>query len=274
MKNLKSENNSDSIHQDGTKVQCARMQIVFVHGWGMNSAIWDSFIAQLPETLEPVCVDLLGHGEFNQQKFTELQEQVDHLYEQTKKLEGPVIWVGWSLGVLPILEMARQFPQKVSKLVMMAASPCFVTQAGWNSAVDESVFDLFANNLQQNIEKTLQRFLSLQVQGMEASRDVLRELRAAILSQGLPSQSALMSGLNVLKTTDLRDLLSELITPQLWLLGAKDTLVPASLNDYLSVQEGVRSHIIDGSAHLPFISHSEEVMQQLLDFIHSESIND
>ncbi|MCK4708268.1 MAG: alpha/beta fold hydrolase, partial [Gammaproteobacteria bacterium] len=192
----------------------------------------------------------------------------------TSILNGPAVWIGWSLGALPVVELARQFPHLVSKVVLIASNPCFVTRDDWEFAVEESVFDLFAENLQQNIEKTLQRFLSLQVQGLEQSREVLRLLRSAIKKQGLPAPAALDAGLNILKTTDLRDQLAQLTMPQYWLLGDRDTLVPASLNDYLSVQPGIKSHIISGSAHLPFISHTEEVMQQFLAYIDLESTND
>lgn len=258
-----------------TKNQCARVQCIFVHGWGMNSAVWNAFIEQLPEYIEPICIDLLGHGEFNQEGFDDLQDLVEHLFEQSKSLlKEPAIWVGWSLGALPILELSRQSPELVSKVVVMTSNPCFVKREGWDAAVDESVFDLFAENLQQDIEKTLQRFLSLQVRGMEQSREVLRVLREAISKKGLPSTNALTAGLTVLKSVDLRELVNRLDMPQCWLLGENDSLVPAELNQYLSVQAGVKSHIISGSAHLPFISHTEEVMQLFLAFVLSENIND
>lgn len=248
---------------------------MFVHGWGMNSAVWDSFINKLPDYIEPLCIDLPGHGRFNQMDFNSLQDLVDHLLQQSVSvLSGPAIWVGWSLGALPVLELARQQPEKVKALCLLASNPCFVVRDDWQAAVEESVFDLFAENLQQNIEKTLQRFLSLQVRGMAESRDVLRVLRAAIVGQGLPSSAALSAGLTLLKSTDLRGQLASLAVPQYWLLGESDSLVPAALNDYLSVQSGIKSHIIGGAAHLPFISHTEEVMQQLLIIIDSDCFHD
>jgi len=234
----------------------------------MNTAVWDTFIKRLPDNIEPLCIDLPGHGEFNQSDFASLQDLVQHLLLQTEQvIKGSAIWVGWSLGALPVLELARQHPGRVCKVVLMASNPCFVIRDDWQTAVDESVFDVFAANLQQNTEKTLQRFLSLQVRGMDESRDVLRVLRQAIVGQGLPSSSALSAGLNVLKSCDLRAQLERLAMPQYWLLGENDNLVPAGLGEYLGVHAGVKSHIISGSAHLPFISHAEEVMQLFLEFV-------
>ena len=173
-----------------------------------------------------------------------------------------------------MLELAKQNPELVDKMLLLAANPCFVVRDDWQNAVEESVFDLFAENLQNNIEKTLQRFLSLQVQGMAESRDVLRTLRAAIIKQGLPSAKALEAGLQILKESDLRPRLSLLSQPQHWILGERDSLVPVGLNEFLSIQDDVKSHIIRGSAHLPFVSHTEEVMQQLLDLIPIETTNE
>ena len=248
---------------------------MFVHGWGMNSAIWSSFIEQLPDYIEPICIDLPGHGEFNEKVLSGLSDLVEHLDRQSDLLlTAPAIWIGWSMGALPVLKLASQRPEKVSKLCLIATNPCFVKRDDWKTAVDESVFDLFADNLKSNIEKTLQRFLSLQVQGMEAARDVLRVLRQNIIDKGLPSSEALEAGLQILKTTDLRQDVRELKVPQLWLLGERDSLVPVCLKENLSIQSGMNSHIICGSAHLPFISHAEETMQKLLAYIESESVND
>ena len=245
----------------------SRLQCVFVHGWGMNSAIWQPFIDQLPKQIEPVCIDLPGHGKFNQQSFSTLQDLTDHLSEQTKSLPGPAIWVGWSLGVLPILQLAQQQPEKVSRLIAFSSNPRFVASENWAHGVEEAVFDLFAENLKANIEKTLQRFLSLQVQGMKDSRELLRQLRQMILERGLPSAEALTAGLDVLKQTDLRELINQLEQPLDWWLGDKDTLVPVSLNDYLTCLSLVKSHIIAGAAHLPFISHADQLLPGFLDFI-------
>ncbi len=243
------------------------MQCVFVHGWGMNSAIWQPFIDKLPKHIETLCIDLPGHGEFNQHRFSVLQDLTDHLIEQTKSLSGSAIWIGWSLGMLPVLQLARQQPEKVSRLIAFSSNPRFVADDSWLHGVEEAVFDLFAENLQANTEKTLQRFLSLQVQGMKDSRELLRQLRQTILQRGLPSAAALTAGLEILKQTDLRELVNQLDQSIDWWLGDKDTLVPASLDDYLSCLSQVKSHIIAGAAHLPFISHTDQLLPGFLDFI-------
>jgi len=260
------EKSSDSIHHDAKKGQ-SEMRCVFVHGWGMNSAIWQPFINKLPKNIKPLCIDLPGHGEFNQHSFSTLQDLTDHLIERTKSLQGPAIWVGWSLGLLPILQLAQQQSEKVSRLIAFSSTPRFVASEDWGHGVEEAVFDLFAENLQDNTEKTLQRFLSLQVQGMNDSRELLRQLRQTMLHRGLPSAEALTAGLDVLKQTDLRELVNQLDKPIDWWLGDKDTLVPASLNDYLSSLSCVKSHIIAGAAHLPFISHADQLLPGFLDFI-------
>lgn len=261
-----SEKSSDSIHHDADQGQ-SKLRCIFVHGWGMNSAIWQPFIDKLPKNIETLCIDLPGHGKFNQQTFSSLQDLTNHLIEQTKSLPGPATWVGWSLGMLPILQLAQQQPEKVSQLIAFSSNPLFVASENWVHGVEEAVFDLFAENLQANTEKTLQRFLSLQVQGMNDSRELLRKLRQTILQRGLPSAEALTAGLEILKQADLRELINQLDQPIDWWLGDKDTLVPASLNDYLTSLSQVKSHIIAGAAHLPFISHADQLLPGFLDFI-------
>lgn len=245
----------------------AKVKCVFVHGWAMNSAIWEPFIHRLPDNIEPYCIDLPGHGQFKDQAFESLDDLTVHLDQQSAELDESAIWVGWSLGVLPVLQLAAKRPDKVAKVFALASNPCFVVAENWSSGVDVSVFDQFADNLRDNIEKTLQRFLSLQVQGAGDMRNVLRHLRQTIASRGLPATTALNAGLEVLKQSDCRSLLNQIKQPQAWVLGERDTLIPSQLEDYLSGQLGLESHIISGAAHLPFLSHADEVQQLLTKFI-------
>ena len=70
--------------------------------------------------------------------------------------------------------------------------------------MERAVFDGFARDLAQDADGTLQRFALLQARGDTSARKVARRLQACTASTGSAEQAALVSGLELLRTTDLR----------------------------------------------------------------------
>jgi pimeloyl-[acyl-carrier protein] methyl ester esterase len=177
----------------------------------------------------------------------------------------PVLWVGWSLGGLAVLRLAELYPQRVAAAMLVATNPCFVSKQGWGCAVDESVFKQFALDLECNQQKTIRRFLALQVKGIDNVMNVVRQLQRSIQSRGMASASALSSGLEILLDSDLRQALSAIDCPVHWLLGAKDSLVPAELAIALKEEYAQQDvTVVSNASHAPFISHSELFVEQLV----------
>jgi len=177
----------------------------------------------------------------------------------------PSLWVGWSMGGMAVLRLAELYPQLLSSALLVATNPCFVTRPDWSSAVEASVFEQFASDLERHQEKTLRRFLALQVRGTEDAMSLLRQLQISLKSQGSASPEALKRGLDILVQTDLRQSLAGIDTPLHWLLGEKDALVPASLAGALKQDYHQKNVVVQEQAgHAPFLSHAEAFVRQLL----------
>ena len=235
---------------------------VFVHGWAMNSAVWDECVEQLPDWINVIVVDLPGHGTMTGVSASKLEDYVETL---APLVHQPVIWVGWSLGGLAVLRLAELYPQRVASALLVATNPCFVSQADWPCAVDEKVFDQFASDLKENQQKTIRRFLALQVKGLPDVMLVVRQLQQSMLSRGQASTQALAFALDILLETDLRQTLKTIDCPLHWLLGAKDTLVPGELAQVLQQQyEQQNVVLLPQASHAPFISHREDFVEQLI----------
>lgn len=236
---------------------------VFVHGWAMNSAVWDECIKLLPDWIDVILVDLPGHGSMAKVNASTLDDYVQALIPLVHR---PALWVGWSLGGLAVLRLAELYPQRVAAALLVATNPCFVSQADWDCAVDESVFNQFASDLDANQQKTIRRFLALQVKGLDDVMTVVRQLQQSIQLRGQASTQALTSGLGILLDSDLRQSLKDIECPLHWLLGAKDSLVPGGLAQVLQddyAQQSVSVH--PDASHAPFISQPEFFIRQLVD---------
>ena len=228
----------------------------------MNSAVWDECISRLPDWMDIILVDLPGHGAMADVRADSLDDYVQAL---SPLVHRPVLWVGWSLGGLAVLRLAELYPQRVAAAVLVATNPCFVCRPDWASAVDASVFDQFASDLTRQQEKTIRRFLALQVKGLPDAMSVVRPLQKSLQSRGAASAQALNAGLKILLETDFRQNLGNIDSPLHWILGAKDSLVPAALAEVLRDDYGQVDVVLQPQAsHAPFISHSDDFIRQLL----------
>jgi pimeloyl-[acyl-carrier protein] methyl ester esterase len=244
-----------------------KITCVFVHGWAMNGAVWQACFDLLPNWMDVVQVDLPGHGTMAEVKSESINDYVQALAGLVSR---PAIWVGWSLGGLALLQLARDYPERVAGLFMVASTPCFVRKHDWPCAVEEEVFQLFAESLTENVDATIKRFLALQVKGSGVAMSTIRELQQSLQQRGRPSLEALKSGLNILATTDLRSELAYLNCPITWLLGGRDALVPVSLAEALKILQPTINVLIEKeAAHAPFISHPENFASALIDFAES-----
>lgn len=177
----------------------------------------------------------------------------------------PVLWVGWSFGALVLMRLAELYPERVAALFLVAASPCFVQRSDWLAAVDKTTFIEFAKSLERDQQKTLSRFLSLQMQGVENARQSLRQLQQQMKKRGIASVAALTTGLQILLENDFRATVSRLDCPISWFFGDRDTLVPAALADAIHQLYGRHKIYFEaGAAHAPFFSHPQSFADALV----------
>jgi pimeloyl-[acyl-carrier protein] methyl ester esterase len=238
--------------------------LILLHGWGFNGEIWNDIAAELSQQWTVYQVDLPGHGRspMSEYRLPTLVEQL------ATDLPQKAVWIGWSLGGLLALAMARWQPAWVRALVLVASSPRFVTAADWPHAMPPTVLEHFAQQLQHDTMGTLHRFLALQVKGSQAARQQLRTLQALLKKTGVPQPEALQAGLTLLQNTDLRSELLQIRSPALLCLGGHDTLVPAAMGkDCQQWWPALHKVCIKPAAHIPFLSHPELFMPILQDFL-------
>ena len=237
--------------------------LVLLHGWGMNSAVWEPVMSQLNTQYRVTCVDLPGHG------FSQLDdEEAFALSDWSQAIAGTVphgaIWLGWSLGGLVALDAAIRQIVDIRGLFMMTATPSFMQRADWPCAMPEKTLTQFADNLKADVKTTLTRFLSLQIQGCDNARDLLKQLRSGFSQRPSATYHALETGLGFLRDTDLRHAIQQIDIPSHWVYGNRDTLTPACAADQIAtMMKNSTIQTINGAAHVPFLSHFEVVEQAI-----------
>jgi len=234
------------------------LQIVLIHGWAMNSAVWDELMDELAFSLPVVALDLPGYGqsamldkEYNLKNLAQAVEPVLTLAKRS-------IVLGWSLGGLVAMELATHFPKKIQQLILVGSSPRFVQAEDWPYAVEKEIFHQFANSLKQDINKTINRFMVLQMLGSASAKEDARKVSQRIKSQGEPVPEALDKGLDILLNEDRRQQLNDLHLPISLICGSRDTLVKKAALDELAKQKNIDLYVLSEAGHVPFVSHYEE----------------
>ncbi|MBD1582005.1 pimeloyl-ACP methyl ester esterase BioH [Pseudoalteromonas sp. S16_S37] len=238
-------------------------ELVFLHGWGMNKAVWQLCIEELKESYEgPIkCLNLPGFGgaDVPNGEYT-LASAAKLLDEQIS--DNSTI-VAWSLGGLFALYLAQHYPKKISKIVLVASSPCFVETQNWEG-INEQVLNDFSEQLQKNTTKTIERFLAIQAMGSEHAKEDIKVLRALLKAQPEANENALSVGLELLKSQDLRTIFSRLSLPIYGIFGRLDALVPRQVPARLpDLNPAFSYEIISKASHAPFISHRQEFLSYL-----------
>ena len=239
--------------------------LVLVHGWGMHGGVWDTVVGGLAQHFRVSRVDLPGHGRSGNIDGPYTLEGLAEVLAAA--VDGPAMWLGWSLGGMALLELAARYPALVQRLVLVACTPRFVRKDDWPEALEANVLEGFAQELERDYRATLSRFIALQARGGERARDDVRRLRATLFEHGEPHPEALRGGLAILQKADLRVRLAAVSCPTLLIGGANDTLVPATaIEKTAQLLPDARVVLIPGAGHAPFLSHGVEFMQRVLRF--------
>ena len=207
-------------------------------------------------------VDLPGYGRSGGFGAMSLEEMAQRVLENAPER---AIWLGWSLGGLVASQVALSHPDRVQALVTVASSPCFSAHDSW-PGIKPDVLSGFQQQLSEDFQRTVERFLALQTLGTESARQDARALKSTVLSLPMPSPDVLNGGLEILKTADLRQPLTALAMPFLRLYGRLDGLVPRKIIPLLdALWPKSTSIVFDKAAHAPFISHPQAFCAPLIE---------
>jgi len=241
--------------------------LVLIHGWGVNSAIWGPVIKQLSEQYCVHLVNLPGFaGEPDLPTYT-LENIAKALLAY---LPQKAIWCGWSLGGLIATHIAYNYPDRVEKLVQVCSALKFVAEEQWQG-VERSVFRAFKLGVAKQPQKTINRFLSTLAMGSDTVKTDILTIKQLMSEQLEAKPSALLGGLVLLDEVDLRQEFSQLTMPSLTILGEHDNLVSVANKMKLTELSSMNQQVIfKKSSHAPFISEPNLFSQVLISFIGSQ----
>ncbi len=243
--------------------------LVMLHGWALHCGVFDEIAAPLAKRFRVHFIDLPGHGH---NAHIELPADIDDAAALVlDAAPDDAHWLGWSLGGTVALAAASRAPGRVKKLALVASTPRFVANGSWPHAVAEADLDRMAADLERDFHATVNAFLALQVLGDERAVELLRDLRRMVFAHGEPRATSLANGLRILHDTDLRARAAAVESPLLVVMGGRDRLTPPAAGEALAaLAPHARALVMRRAAHMPFISHREEFLREVMNFLEDD----
>ena len=238
--------------------------LVLLHGWGLSSRVFAPLVARLGDTATCHCVDLPGHGESPAPSADGLQAWADAV---VAAIDGPAVWLGWSLGGLVALDIARRYPQQVAGLCLTGTTPCLQHRSDWSFGLSADTIAATRAGLAHDYIATVSQFLRINLRGSAAAAETTEALMAD-LAERPPSAAGLAGGLSIIEQADLRRDLAAIECPA-WLVGGRlDRLAhPDAMRWMASRLPQATIDVYDRAAHAPFISQAETFAATLVSFI-------
>ncbi len=252
-----------------------KMPLVLLHGWGVNSAVWEQIIPTLQQqNFQPTIIDLPGYG-------NDLNYAGDYtldaiVAEVLSRAPETALWVGWSLGATIAMAAAMAEPHRFIKLQLISPSPHFPKTPDWNHGVGMDAFESFARDFGNDYEKAMRKFLLLQVLTSDRSkigdaRALIRELSQRLLAHGQPTTQTLDGGLDILRQTDFRNRLHEIAVETQVVAGQNDHVIPVEASQYVFDNLPTRHSIhLFEAGHLSFLQEPGKYMEALTNFANPE----
>jgi pimeloyl-ACP methyl ester esterase len=230
--------------------------VVLVHGWALSSAAFEPLAADLARDHRVVTVDLPGHGDSRDAAPLDLAglaaavaRLVDHL-----ALDRPVL-AGWSLGGQVVLAALPRVP-RAAGLALLSTTPRFTNGDGWSDGLDTHAVEVLAHRVRRDAARAVARFRD----GLLAPGEEDGPAAAALRALTVPPAPALLAGLEVLSTADLRGALGAVRVPALVVHGGADPICPPGAGRALAAGVPGATHLeLAGAGHAPVLSRAGEV---------------
>jgi pimeloyl-[acyl-carrier protein] methyl ester esterase len=236
------------------------LPLVFLHGWGQAPRIWQHQVDHFSKLCPVHTPALPGHGGAAD---APAGQWVDILAEALP--ETPAVLVGWSLGGMLALALARNHPGRVAGLALVATTPCFRDREDWAHGCDAATFQAFAQGVAGSSAKFLGRFFALMLQGDGLGRRDYNALtHTAVDRAHPPTQAGLAAGLDLLERLDLREDLATIGQPAWVAHGDNDAIIPAAAGRHLAESLPHASwYGFEACGHAPFLTQPESFNAQL-----------
>lgn len=231
--------------------------IVFAHGFGTDQHAWQYVAPAFAAQHRVVLFDLVGAGAsdktaYNFTRYLTLDGYVEDLINLLRALQLPkAVYVGHSVsGMIGVLAAIRA-PELFERLVLLAASPCYVNDGDYLGGFEASDLEEMLGFLDRDYRAWSDTMVPNLVGG-----DMRPELVDEVLASFCRVEPAIARQFaRATFLSDYRAQLSQLQVPALIVQCAEDTVAPVEVGHYLHAHlPDSTLHILNTTGHYPHLN--------------------
>ena len=223
--------------------------LVFLHGWGLSSKIFEPIIYRLKNDFKVYSLDLPGFGKTAIEKPMTLKDYADFVYKYLKdnKIEQPII-IGHSFGGAVATKLTLLYPDSISKLVLVDASA--IRQPRRKMILIKKAADFLKPLFPEKLRKFILRLLKL-------DKTDYAQIESLELKETFK---------NVIKE-NLAPYFTQIKTPTLVIWGEHDKITPLGEGKIIAEDiSGAKLEIIKNTGHFVFLEKPEEFIKLIKEF--------
>lgn len=251
--------------------------VVLIHGWPLSADSWDHAAMKIAETgFKVVAYDRRGFGRsdqpFGSYDYDALSDDLSDVMTATGCEDASII--GFSMGGGEVARyMMRHAGRNVKQCGLIASVVPFMLKTDDNpNGVDGSVFDQMAESILADRPKFFQSFFKSFFGVGMLSHPVSDEYLAWM--QNIAMSASLKATLDCIQsfgTTDFRPDLPAINVPTLIIHGTQDQTVPIDVSARAAAKgiAGATLKEYDGGPHGLFATHTEQLCNDLIEFVKS-----
>lgn len=248
----------------------AGQPLVLAHGFGCDQGMWRFLSPALEKQCRVIQFDYVGCGRsdwsaYNPSRYADLAGYAQDVVEIVDRLDlHQAVFIGHSVSSMIGLLAARQRPERIGKLVMVAPSPCYLNDPPYTGGFDRADLEELLLMMERNAGWAHQ--LAGLVMANPERPELSEELETSFCSMD-PAMALEFAAVTFF--SDLRPELSGPAPECLILQSAEDALAPRSVGEFLHQQlAGSTLEVLASSGHCPHLSHPGLVLEAIQRYLH------
>lgn len=236
--------------------------VVFANSLGTDLRLWDKVVPMLPPGLRLIRYDKRGHG-LSQAGGGQVFE--DHRDDAIAVIEafaqGPVVFVGLSIGGLIAQAVASTRPDLIRALVLSNTAAKLGTPEMWQARIDA----VLAGGLASIADPVMERWFAPAFRATDEV-SLWRQMLINTSLQGYTSACQALAG------ADQRQASADLQCPTLVIGGSEDGASPPEVvRATAELIQGAAYHEIPGAGHLPCVEAPKAWAELVIPFLKAQT---
>jgi 3-oxoadipate enol-lactonase len=244
---------------------CDQMVLLLVHGFPLDSGMWELQLQDLADVARVIAPDLRGHGRsdsvpgpYSMKLFSDdIAGLLDYL-----NVSVPVVVCGLSMGGYIALDFYRRYPERVAGLILTATRAAADSEEG-KAGRDKAIATAEAEGTEPIIAGMLPKLMAPDSYEDDELVDFVKEIMEGTSVEGL------IGALQAMRDRpDSTPTLGKIAVPTLIIHGEADQLIPVAEAEamYRAIDEA-EMVIVENAGHLPNLEQPDIFNDAIIDFL-------